>query len=562
MKKQSTILLMILVVVSCLIMIAGCGDDGNRPPVDALYILAWTDGISTGQFALADTELNVIDIEGIRLDVFGGDDAWYSSNNGVGGVKYTNCRGAQYIESSNVTGLGGRITLTGWRVTNNPTGYMVQSAAEIDPPAHIQTASNPSFSYRSITNINGLVNQAASISGHDGTLDGYVDPYPLADNGDDAQEIAGVSFTPVMSTWSCPDNLTDSELIAITSSTTNAPAIGIQPVACNLVRQNGCNGYRSSVDADWVFPINLVDPNNFLRHAGPYAYSYTFKTAAPVELDGYCGHGIVKTDMCSEGVSVGFHVVASSEDMQTHVARSDYFLPVDSTVVSAGWDSVEVYDRYTPFAEPNIWDKEQYDYYVNDDWLDVVDPNLYSDPNIIPDPNVLFDPTNPAFYTFNSRLDTRLDCFNDILIEDRVIDVKIIPISWDSNESIRVAFEPDLMGVILQGSPYWLSDNATFDANGDGIVNLIDMYYYAPISGPAVLPPPTEPPAALAEPLATSSMSMSDVEEITANKAAIPFDTFVDILVFLDTVPVNDDNQENIHALRMMVIEQFLIELE
>jgi len=447
MFKSVTFWSIVVCVLIVLFLVAGCepehGDVG--PTKKAMEIKSWTDNVRTGRFWYIDMFGNAIEQEGVRFNL-NEHPAFYFSNNGLGGLQVNNCPDEQHISSTGITGDGGACITLGVRDDwTGVTGFWVRSG---------MTASNPT---------------APGVSGKFGY-------FTLASSGAEQASITSDGDYDYVASASVPTNtlgLTVSEYSAVTGTTVGVPSSGLS-YTCSLVAQKGKMGAGYCKKATSIMPINLSDTNDYLRYAGPFMYSYIVKTASPANIVSDTYSASVTTNACPDGICVEVTVIASSEDKQTHVARTERFLPVDSDIDVSALSSIQVYDRWTGLEDPNIWDPEQYDISVMDDWLSVVDPNLYADPNIVPDPNVLFDPGNPDFYNIVSRIDTSAENFEDILIPERIMSIKIIPLGSDG-DLMRIRFDPTTIGAIMKFSESWLTPDATLDINGDGIVNLKDL---------------------------------------------------------------------------------------
>lgn len=467
MKKQTVAWLTAIFVCAIVAQLAGCGPNGDRHPEDALYIYGWTNGTNAGAFCYADIQGNVIATEGLAMPYSVSEPAYVITVNGGVDFEGVAAPGEEDIDCTGVTGAGGYCMVNAHRDQREIVGYRVWQYLDIHALEATAGTRKPSFAYASLVGQDNYFQELASISGTDGQV---IAP-------------AGVAIVPAGTTgpaFAVPEaalingNFTSSEIAAASETTVNPPTSGIDVVSVDLAIQSGYRGQGYSHDVSKVMPINLQSADMYLKHASPYFYSYIFKTASPMQMDGYIGQGIVTTDAVPDGILTDVSVIANSADGYTHTARTSWFLPVDDRLEISQETSVAVYDRFTPFdSEPNIWDESQYAITVKDNWLDFIDPNLYADPNIVPDPNVLFDPTNPDLFNFDSRLNTQAPNFESIMIPERVIIVPIIPMNA-SDDTIQVEFVPDGLAFVMMMSEVWLTDDATCDLNEDGIVNYLD----------------------------------------------------------------------------------------
>lgn len=449
-----------LVVLVILFLIGGCEDTGRvGPSKSAVSIYGADDGVSKGYFIYVDMFDSYIEQEGVRMDVTGGDSASYLSNNGLGGLTSTQCDYAQHIESRGITDENGIVATRGHRDDwDSPKGYVVRSSMTLSKPNSPGTNAKFSYSTKSSDELLQVAKATADKTAN-------INVASLNTNMlSQPAYLDGGEFIPSI--------LTDEEYDLVTSATTGAPSHGFEMVSCDLVSLKGKLGHGSCVRTSSIMPINLTDPNDYMRYAGPFCYRYVVKTAEPADIKDRSFNGRVKTDACPGGVPVEIRLIESNEDMKTHIFGTEVFLPVDCALSVADMEAVSVYDRWSCYEEPNVFDANQFVMVVRDDWLDCVDPNLYSDPNTCPDPNVLFDPGNLNMYNITCRLDTTVEAFEDLLIEERVRRVKIVPMAPE-DDYVRIGFD----GNMFQFLDAWLTDEKNLDMTGDGIVNLKDIMY-------------------------------------------------------------------------------------
>lgn len=535
MKYRSSFIVLLLAPV----LLCGCDPGGDIPPAEAFYIVGGSDGINRGWFAYADAEFNVIDRRGLQMNIQGGENGTYMTSNGMGGMEShpTDC---QHIEYNGVTQAGGWVYTHGVREDwDDPMYSNVISCIQIAYPNGSQGSEVATFSYGTSSRDEAQIERTNVVL----PRGGEIDEDPMA-------AVRGINsfVSPNLA------NMTITENEAILGLTVNPPTNGIEVVACHLVNQNGDMGNGYSTVANNVYPVNLTDPNDYMRYAGPYRYSWIVKTANPLPLSGLIGLATIKTMAAPTGIEVGVYVDASNADMQTHVIRTDLFLPVDSSIGISALPEIEVYDCFTPSPyEPNIWDSRQFEITRRIDWLDFVDPNLYADPNIIPDPNVLFDPTNADFFTFDNRLDTTCPNFDQILIPERVMTLPVIAID-PINDNMTVQFNPQSAEFLINCVDFWLSDEETVDLNGDGIVNMLDWFNSAPMTRAVTAPASLIPIAPV-----STSFAISEIK-IKEETASVPIETYIEVLRCITELD-DGENPDGVFLMRMEIINNMLKQL-
>lgn len=252
--------------------------------------------------------------------------------------------------------------------------------------------------------------------------------------------------------------------------TQSPPSHGIVKVSETLAYQAGTMGQLNAQPLDYVIPSFFNSPETLFTGERPKFYSITFKSAEPIVWpDGF----VLQAKICAS-VSVDLYETAHSADNMTHSLRTETFI-VGNNELLGQYEELPIYDQATPFDnEPNLFDPKQYEIIKRDNWLDCVDPNLYSDPNIIPDPNVFYDPDCLCMHEFHNRLDPKDPLFNEILIPDRIQHLPVI--SMDDGGQIWYEIDMNQVWLVLKAiDEGWLSDNKNYDVNGDGIVNLEDL---------------------------------------------------------------------------------------
>jgi hypothetical protein len=427
----------IFFVVLLLLLLLGCKP--KKPSRLATCIVCGTNGVDTGWYAFQMETGDVIEQEGVEMG-FVGLKSVYPKNNGLGGIEYVLVAdGIQEATSSGITGPGGQMIVKGKRYNWSDYKYRVLYGGGYIPSGSWGMGAR--FDYRTSTPPQRQV--------------------ALAELGCGNLE----KYTAIASKF------TSTEQSALDNPTTDAPESGVAATASLLQQQGGCGeGFPKEMNNGFMAG-NLADAGKYLRHSSPFMFSFVLKTSEPEELAGVSIPVRISTDTHPQGVSADATIIASNADKMTHVARTDYFLPVNSEIPVQ--PEMPVYERWTGFTEPNIWDTEQYYIEQKENWLDFVDPNLYADPNVCPDPNVLFNPNDLNFFDFTSRLDTSAENFEDILIPERILSIKAIQINA-ANDFVYIEIDWANPRMIILIAEHWLTAKKLYDFNNDGIVNLCD----------------------------------------------------------------------------------------
>jgi hypothetical protein len=444
---------------------------GQRPIAMASAIRAHTDRQSSATFWYVFETGDPIDEEGLKMNVTHSD-AYYFFRSGQGGTWMNDfCYGEQHNEGGGKTDENGCVTVSGVRDNISIQCKSVYTDTDVSNPR--DSGMFGMFRYCTYR-----------CSGESGQCAGA---WP-----------SGADLPPRPKTEPCFFSLT--ELAALADETADPPANGINIVDLYL-HQSGSKGNGFVKEKEYCMARNLETAEDFLRYSGLDLYSFIVKTAEPIELAGVSAVGRVFTRACPEGILVNITCVAENADQKTHIFRSDYFLPIDYELIAGNsvlqQEVVGVYDDFTPFENPDIWDPNQYVRYKKDDWLSYVDPNSYTtdpnrvgDPIYVSDPNTLFDPSDPDFYDWINRLDTRHALFMEdpnVVIPDRILQVQLLPIHTEIGDpnlvsdpniidSVDVEFV-ESMELFTLASDDWLTECALFDFNGDGAVNLHDLAF-------------------------------------------------------------------------------------
>jgi hypothetical protein len=441
--KKFWIIFVSTVIIALLLHCVGCVPTKKGPSRMASGIAGGDNGVNQGWFCYIFDTGDPIEVEGIEMTTSISKNV-YCRPNGLGGIEYVQLfpSDVQTLESPGVTGMCGQMTITGKRIDwQNWKGQWIYQTASVGHPQGLCSAAQ--FNYRTAT---PPATQRA-----------------LADG----RSRIGKSTPPPKSRFS------SKEKNALNNVTEDPPDSGIEVTSTDLLQQQGNSGEGFPKELNNGFMAgNLTKPEQYLRYSAPYMFSFIFKTAQPEELIGRFVPVIISTNAYYQGIHINLTVIGSNSDKKTHVARTDGFLPVGSAIPIAA--EVSVYERWTGFSEPNIWDANQYVRSVREDWLDVVDPNLYADPNTCPDPNVLFNPADPNFYIFTNRLDTTAVNFHAVIIPERVYSVKTIPI-LAANDYLDIDMDRNSPAAIMLFAENWLCAFSLFDLNNDGIVNMKDL---------------------------------------------------------------------------------------
>lgn len=425
----------ILIVSVLIVLFATCSCKPKGPTRLSKGIAGCDDGVSTGWFCYVMETGDIIEQEGVMMN-FSATGSGYAKSNGMGGIEVIPVGGIQSIESTGITGPNGMVVVKGNRTNwGEHTGVWICTGATLSG----DTGGSATFDYRTLA-VTSRQWAAA----------------------DAPQRIKRESFVAAL--------LTPKEVAAMNAPTSNPPDAGIEVVSNDILTMQGSLGQGAPREMSSFMAVNLDTEEKYLRYASPFMFSCIFKTPDPINLAGRTFPAIVKTDFCPSGIKVSIQVIQDNVDNMTHVARTEYFLPVKSTLDMAQNESVPVYDRWTAFENPNIWDAGQYDIQVREDWLDTIDPNVVA---AYDDPNDLFDRNNPDFFKFTSRLDPSAKNFYEIMIPDRVLTIKIIPIEAEGDYLYLVIDKSD-PSFIISVSDHWLSNYPVLDMNNDSIVNLKD----------------------------------------------------------------------------------------
>lgn len=417
-----------------------CGCKPLPPSKTVSGIKHGSDGINTGWFVYVYDTGDVDTKKGVAMSSII-TRPYVIKNNGVGGLMSEWADPSiQDIKTSGITDENGQVIVKG-KVNNwASVGYWIQSRADI----YFNNGTHADSAVFGYSTLGPQRVQRAATDGGRGTV----------------PRLTSVAGT-----------LTSDESAAISGTTSDPPASGISVASCDLIQRQGNAGKSTIQKLKYLTAGNLSKPSDYFKHSAPEQLSIIFKTASPVDITGTKVSATIKTDACPAGITLDITIIGSNADKTTHVARTEAFLPVDSTIQVP--PTISVYDNCTPFADPNIWDSNQYVIVKRPDWLSLVDPNLYDDPNLVPDPNVFFDPHNPAFFTFTNRLDTETDDFDMIYIPSRVMQIKTIALGA-TDDTLDIDINWSDPRLILLIAPNWLSTNRVFDINNDGIVNLGD----------------------------------------------------------------------------------------
>lgn len=428
----------------CIVVWVGCDDEDGKvgPAKTADSIHCRTNGTNLIEFIYVRSTGDPITQPGIRM-CFKGSPPAYLRANGLGGyyVCDASCTG-QKIECTGITECGGILRAKGkreiWKILEP---YIVYSAGSVSKPKEVGGGCSATCEYRTRTEPHGEV----ALSSCGGTMIAY-DP---------------------------PDNsylfgLTANEYHALLQSQTlDPPTNGIEVNHLGLLFQDGEIGNGYPTETDFFMAVNISDPNDYFRYSAPFRFSAVFKTAEGIDLSGFRFAGRVRTDSCPQGIPIGLEIIGSNADTKTHVVRTDYFLPIDIDIPISQEESVSVYDRWTPFDDPNIWNPEQSFITLKDNWRD------FCDPNVIDDPNDLYG-INPDVFEIVSRLDTSYSDFESILIPERIMTVPIIPMS-ETEDYLYLQLKKEDLDILVLILDDWLGNNAVWDSNQDGIVNMEDL---------------------------------------------------------------------------------------
>ncbi len=417
------VVLFVAVFLFVILFLLGCEPPNGRtgPTRGAIYLYGETDGVNTGWFAYGDALGNVIVQPGVRMDVDRGESAWRRPN-GLGGYVYEPCPGVSTIEGRGITNSTGLVVLTGqrdWGV--EIPGYVVVGAQARNPNHPTQSGY---FNYTSLKYKDSPAVEAASI---------------MADRSNRSIPLA--SAAP-----SNDRNLTDAEFLLLSCPTQGAPDTGFEISQISLVAQGGGGGLPIATAIQNPVAGNLIDADDYFFAACPMAYSIVIKTSNAVDLSGLRVMGGVRADSSPFIVPLEMSLLESSDDMQTHVIRTGWFLPVDNSLDASAAPYHEVYDRWTPLGgDPN------------DHFMAVA----------------LNDPNNTIEYIH--RLDIEHPLYDpNALLPERVIQIPVLPVDAEG-DCFNLSIDQRTLFLFVE---YWMSEDKFLDLNGDGIVNFKDIVLY------------------------------------------------------------------------------------
>lgn len=427
----------IVVFLLILLFLAGCEDEGSPPSRLAHTILVSTDGINTGQFQYAMSTGDPITREGMRMSYTIGP-AFYFSDNGLGGLDVVPAP-VQSVTASGVTGRGGIMKATGRRWEWDwPKGVTIRSSVVVS-----ERGATGQMNYHTVS---GTIRAEAAYGSGGGSVVAH----------------AGTSGV-----------LTHHESSVLMSPTNTGPSHGISVAYVGVGYLGGSRGMGYCEDDSYLMANNIDTKDDYFRYGAPSFFTAVIKTASEKDLSRVECRSNVRTDAFPQGIDIPLYVVGGNVDGKTHVVRSDLFFPIDASLDIAYETDIELYDRFTPFDEPDddVWNEAHYARFLYDDWMSRLDPNLYPNPETIQYPNLLKE---ESIFEFVHRLDTSHPRFTEAMIPDRIFRVKVIPLGAEGDRLILRPNREDLslLAAFLES---WLTDDPTYDYNGDGIVNLEDL---------------------------------------------------------------------------------------
>lgn len=432
---------LLIALILILLFLFGCEPIRSGPSRLASGIGAGSNRVDTGWFAYVMDDCSVITSKGIPFEIVVGENFEFC-NNGVGGVYARPIAPAgNRIEGSGVTGAGGQMVLHGVR---NPApwqgGRVIRQGAYVCHPQRTCNAADFNFTTW----------------------------WPGPNYASAGGQCAVPRITPPTSNATS----TSGESSASGSPTSGAPSSGFSSSG-KLIQQQGEKGIGFPVEMNGaIIAGTFTTDEQYLRNSYPYMFSVTVKTSIAKDLTGISVPVRLWTNACPAGIKLMATVVSSNTEQKTHVLRTEGFLPVSSDIPVD--PEVTAYDQFTPFdSEPNQWNPDQYDIRLKENWVEFADANMI-DPNFPPNPDLLVDPTNPNFFVFTSRLDTTTELFPDILIPERIYQLKTIRIH-PTNDYLNVEIDFADPKTIMLLTEYWLTEDKLFDINNDGIVNLSDL---------------------------------------------------------------------------------------
>ncbi|MBU1235096.1 MAG: hypothetical protein KKC77_19585 [Proteobacteria bacterium] len=345
-------------ILICAILVFGgasCEDGRTGGTRTACRIEGGTNGTNTGWFRYYDYMDNPIEQPGLRMTAcISG--CGYMKSNGFNGLIYVPTDFCT-IETTGVTGEGGFCYATG-RLTE-------EGAASND--GHWNGC--------------GAYFQKPMASGCDCSAGLTYNVIPYSRRSNASAEVC--NRVPKWVSTATLSMLTEDEQDAVANPNPTLPASGFS-YSVQLVQQRGENNAGYAKSMSWFVPSNLNDVDDIFYRSFPVQYSYTVKTAEPIDLIGKVFSSRVKTDIRPQGYVVPITVVAENEEKTVHIARTDFFIPTEpeyfEELSSGGTIKHAVYDRWTPLDTDDL--HGSYAWLPLDNPLDGVDPNILNDPNI------------------------------------------------------------------------------------------------------------------------------------------------------------------------------------
>jgi hypothetical protein len=447
MSKLWWIWIIVVSLIGLIFLVWGCVPDGQTGTRQATELRYLDNGTCTGYFAyygFYEGDWGLLTQAGLNFKHHAPPPWWYDNDQVYQDTTYK----VQHNECSYVTKSNGICYVKGARHQWNaePQYYRLLSRTSLWHPCNV--------------NMRGIFDYITVGAAHTQTCDTTGDRRMLLT---DIKQIDAVAMLP------------DETAYLSAAITQNPPSKNAEKIVTTLAQQSGEMGIERVAALDSIVPNFATNTDIVFRHCCPMFYSVIIKTAEPCCFEGETFDIEIGTN--NDSVTSEFYCYGSNADLQTHVFRSSPFFVADESTSLSTMNEIQVYDHWTPFnREPNLFDPEQYNITVKDNWKDFIDPNLISDPNIVTDPNILYDPMNPNYHTFTSRLDVDASDFDDILIPGRIITVPVISMN-NTGDTLYYEFDEKQIRVLLKAiDEGWLQNNANYDSNQDGIVNFLDIY--------------------------------------------------------------------------------------
>lgn len=413
-------------ILFLIIAILGCKPKGRVETRTACEIEAGTDGRNTAWFRYIGYEGLPLEQPGLKMVTHLPDGGrWYVPASGNSGDT-----DGIWIESNGITNSGGSVLAFGRRNWESFPELFHMTGAFFEKPGSREGCS---------------------------TVGAYME---YATEAEKPNEWASATATNTTPKWlerikkaGLEYNTTDQEWAAVVSGT--GPEKGIDYEVA-LVQQKGSVGNGYSEQVTGLVPCNFTELDDIFYYSYPMAYSFIVKTSKPVDLTENVFYAKVKTQAFPDGATVEIAAFLSNDTQTVHVLRTDFFV-LNQTEYFL--DMIGCYDDPNNLCDPNFIEPLHaavYDRWTPVDGIDYGDGEYYAFPDFTA-----------------TALDLYSEGFNDSehMDPERIKPCWIIPI--DEDDHVEIEFIVD-DSTALKSLSSWMTDDALYDFNGDGIFNLKD----------------------------------------------------------------------------------------